>query len=66
MEEVKAPESRELTSLIGAGPAHFVDVIEGRAAPILTAEHATHVLEIMLKAEQSIESGCAIDLTTTF
>jgi hypothetical protein len=32
-------------------------------APILTAEHATHVLEIILAAGVSIETGCAVELS---
>ncbi|MEM7537387.1 MAG: Gfo/Idh/MocA family oxidoreductase [Chloroflexota bacterium] len=38
---------------------------EGRA-PVVSGEHATHVLEIMLKAIESARTGAAIDLTTTF
>jgi predicted dehydrogenase len=66
MNNVSSPNTAGSSSLIGAGPAHFVDVIEGRVEPILTAEHATHVLEIMLKAGESIESGRVLDLATTF
>lgn len=66
MNDVPPPMAVAESSLIGAGPAHFVDVIEGKTAPILTPEHARHVLEIMLKAGESIEAGCALDLETTF
>jgi predicted dehydrogenase len=48
--------------LIQAGPVHFVAVLEGREAPILTAEHAAHVLEIILAAGQSAQEGRAIDV----
>jgi predicted dehydrogenase len=48
--------------LIEAGPAHFVAVLEGREAPILTAEHATHVLAIILAAGVSMRDGCAVEL----
>jgi hypothetical protein len=48
--------------LIQAGPEHFVAVLEGTEAPILTAEHATHVLEIILAARVSIEEGCAVEV----
>ena len=67
MNDVTAPSSVGRTSsLIGSGPAHFIDVIEGRVAPILTAEHAAHTLEIMLRSSEAIETGRTIDLETTF
>jgi predicted dehydrogenase len=34
--------------------------------PVLSAEHARHALEIMLKSIESARSGRALDLTTTF
>jgi predicted dehydrogenase len=48
--------------LIGSGPAHFVAVLRDEEAPILTAEHALHVLDIILKAQQSAQEGRALDL----
>jgi predicted dehydrogenase len=59
------PEGQWL-HLIGAGPAHFVACLRGEELPILTAEHALHVLEIILKATQSASEGCAIGLETGF
>jgi len=55
-----------VTHLIGAGPAHFVACLRGEEMPILTAQHALHVLEIILKATQSASEGCAIGLETGF
>ncbi len=67
MTNVTAPSSAgQTSSLIGSGPAHFIEVIEGRAKPILTAEHATHALEIMLRSSEAIETGRTIELETTF
>jgi len=66
MDDVSGPDSSGKSNLIGSGPGHFVDVIAGRATPILTAEHATHVLEIMLRAAEAIETGRTIELETTF
>ena len=66
MNDVSNPEQQGASNLIGAGAEHFISVIEGKEEPILTAEHATHILEIMLTAKQSIREGRAIDLTTTF
>jgi predicted dehydrogenase len=64
--EEAPPWPNPVPNLIQTGSAHFVDCLEGRAEPILTAEHATHVLEIILKAGQSVREGCAISLETTF
>ena len=52
--------------LIGTGVAHFVACIRGEEKPVLTAEHARHVLEIVLGAYQSINDGSAQDLLTKF
>ena len=54
------------TNLIQAGPEHFVNVLQGVEPPILTAEHAAHVLEIILAALQSIDEGRAIELDRGF
>jgi predicted dehydrogenase len=45
---------------------HLVDCIVERKRPVLSAEHARHALEIMLKAIETARSGRAIELTTTF
>lgn len=45
---------------------HLVDCVwEGRR-PVLSAEHARHALEIMLKIEESACQGRAVELTTAF
>jgi predicted dehydrogenase len=49
-----------------AGIRHFVAVLGGRAEPILTAEHARHVLDVMLRTYESIADGRAHETTTTF
>jgi hypothetical protein len=43
-----------------------VAVLRGQEAPILTAAHATHVLEIILRATEAAASGTTIELETTF
>ncbi len=48
-----------VTQPIQSGPLHFVDVLAGREQPILSAAHATHVLEIIRGAEQSARQGGA-------
>lgn len=50
------------TNLIQAGPEHFVAVLTGKEAPILTGNHAAHILEIILAAGESMSSGRAVTL----
>ncbi|MFI6346116.1 Gfo/Idh/MocA family protein [Streptomyces sp. NPDC050560] len=45
---------------------HLADVVLDGAAPVLTAEHARHALEIMLGVTVSAAEGRAVELTTTF
>ena len=60
--EAAPPNSSRISHQIQAGPEHFVAVLEGAEAPILTAEHAAHVLEIILAAGESMAVGCAVEL----
>ncbi len=46
--------------------ADLVEAIEADKTPILSAYHARHVLEIMCKIPEAIESGKTIKLETTF
>jgi predicted dehydrogenase len=62
-EEVIPSGPSRSAHLIGSGPEHFVAVLAGLEAPILTAEHAAHVLEIILAAGQSVREGRAIVLS---
>ncbi len=45
---------------------HLFDCLDGKTKPILSAEHAVHALESMLKATESARSGRVLDLQTTF
>ena len=44
----------------------LVDAIENDKDPVLSPEHARHVLEIMCKIPEAIESGNRVKLETTF
>ncbi len=46
--------------------ADLVESVETGTKPALSPEHARHVLEIMCKIPQAIESGCTVELETTF
>jgi predicted dehydrogenase len=43
-----------------------VACLSGDETPVLTAEHARHVLEVILAAYESIADGRAHDLETRF
>ncbi len=45
---------------------HLVDCVWEGKHPDLSAEHARHALEIMIKAIESARTGRAIDLETSF
>ncbi len=45
---------------------HLVNCVWSGERPVLSAEHARHGLEIMLKVAESSRTGQALDLTTTF
>jgi len=45
---------------------HLADCVAARRQPILNADHARHVLEIMLKAKESARSGQAVAVESTF
>lgn len=57
---------RGSSHLLDWGVEHFVACIRRQEMPILTAEHACHVLDIMLKATASAGAGRALELETTF
>ncbi len=61
-----APVGHPGENLIGSGPRHFVSVMNGTQEPILTAEHAIHILDIILSSAESASSGTAIELNTSF
>jgi predicted dehydrogenase len=48
------------------GLRHLVECIETQAAPLVTPEHAYHVLEIMLQAQASGRSGRACEVRSRF
>ena len=57
---------RDEFSTVELGARHFIACLLGEATPILTAEHARHVLDIILTSYASIEDGHVHDTTTTF
>jgi predicted dehydrogenase len=64
LEDVQVP--REDVGVVEAGVRHFVACLRGESKPVLTAEHARHVLDVILKAYASIEDGRSHPTETTF
>lgn len=60
------PRRSRVRNLIVAGAAHFVACVRGEETPILTAEHAVHVLDIMVHAQEAALSGASVSLDTSF
>ncbi len=58
--------SRDVYGVVETGVRHFVACLLGEEQPILTAEHARHVLDIILKTYASIDDGRAHATETTF
>lgn len=44
----------------------LIDAVESGSTPLLSAYHARHILEIMCKIPEAVESGRTIKLETTF
>ena len=60
------PPPAEARPVVETGVAHFIACLRGDEAPVLTAEHARHVLDIILKAYESIRDGRSHDTETDF
>jgi predicted dehydrogenase len=48
------------------GIEHLVDCVDGGAAPVLSIEHAIHVLEIIERAAQAAQEGRTLSVESTF
>jgi predicted dehydrogenase len=63
---IRPPPPAEERPVVETGVAHFVACLRGEETPVLTAEHARHVLDIILKAYDSIRDGSSHATETTF
>ncbi len=64
--DIQLPPPGEPLPVVESGVAHFVSCLQGKDQPVLTAEHARHVLDIILKAYDSIADGESHNTETTF
>jgi len=65
-DETPVPTPFETTGILESGILHALDVMANGVSNILTPDHATHVLEIMIAAGQSLVTGESIELQTEF
>jgi predicted dehydrogenase len=57
---------RDELGVVELGARHFVACLLGEEEPVLTAEHARHVLDVILAAYASIADGRSHEVETTF
>jgi predicted dehydrogenase len=62
---LRPPPPQDGRGVIQAGCAHFVACLRGEEVPVLTARHARHVLDIILKAYASIDDGRSHETETS-
>lgn len=64
--DVAPPPPPATIDVVESGAIHFVSVLRGDEQPVLTAEHARHVLDVILKAYLSVADGRSHDTDTSF
>lgn len=64
--DVPVPSPIETKGILESGIRHALDVLANGGSNILSAAHATHVLEIMLAAGTSLETGETVEIASTF
>lgn len=61
------PEPKvETAGILESGILHALECLANGTPTVLSAAHATHVLEIMLAVSRAIETGETIEITSTF
>jgi predicted dehydrogenase len=65
---VGSPTARDRTKVLARAVLieHLADCLRGGTHPVPSGEHATHVLEIILAAQEAARSGKTVELATTF
>ncbi len=57
---------RDGDGVVEMGARHFIACLLGKERPVLTAEHARHVLDVIMEAYASIADGRLHEVETTF
>lgn len=64
--DLQPPPPEETLGVVEIGLGHFIACLRGDETPVLTAEHARHVLDVILRAYASIGDGQSHETATTF
>jgi predicted dehydrogenase len=64
--DLRPPPPDKTIGVVEAGLNHFIECLRGEATPILTSEHGRHVLDVILKAYESMDDGCSHETETSF
>lgn len=65
-DDVPVPEPIRTDGILESGLLHAMDVLENGAINMLSAAHATHVLEIMIACGTALDTGDSVEITSTF
>jgi predicted dehydrogenase len=65
-EDIAVPNPLRSTGILDSGILHALDVLELGETNLLTAAHAMHVLEIMIAAGKSLQTGESIEIQSTY
>ena len=57
---------RDRFGTVEVGVRHFIGCLLGEETPVLTAQHARHVLDVILKTYASMADGRAHEIETSF
>ena len=57
---------RDAFGTVEVGARHFIGCLLGEETPVLTAQHARHVLDVILKTYASMADGRAHEIETSF
>jgi predicted dehydrogenase len=60
------PPAVDDVPLVARGAVHFISCLRGEEAPVLTAEHARHVVDVIEKVYASVADGQSHATETTF
>jgi predicted dehydrogenase len=64
--DVPVPNPIRTKGILESGLLHAMDVLENGVDNMLSAAHATHVLEIMIACGTALDTGESVEITSTF
>jgi predicted dehydrogenase len=64
--DVEVPNPVETSGILESGILHALECLSNDTPTVLSAAHATHVLEVMVAVSKAIETGESIQIASTF